>query len=637
MGMTLSWRGINIEVPNTNKRYEEKRINLVSDACGSITDGLLAVMGPSGCGKTSLLNALAGRVVNNSITTGEVLYNGKERVPGEWMKFTGFVDHVDSIYENLTAYEMVMYAAKFKPANKKVNIHGKIIHLFKKLGINHVKDKKMENLFGGERKRVMICTELIRDPKVLILDEPTSGLDNNTSHKLVQLLKSIAEEGTMVIFSIQQPDEITVESVDKILLLSHGRSVYMGDFVDCKNYLEKKGFKKYPKESFSNFAMRILDIESGVYHDSEQASTLNGLVSDVKNTYDFDSFEKIPSKKAKYFVDYSLDLTHISVIYTRRIKMKLFAFATITRLFFLCISLGVAAWISKNKYRVAIAKAISSAMGGSNQTGTLKNAEFHELEACRIIFSAALLPFIASFITTIASTSFMDDRNQVKKEIGQRLYSATSLFVAVYLYEATLTFAPFLIFLGIIHFYALSGHSKFIDFIPSICAYFISLTMYLGNGCLFTDKKFLAVSSCATTMFNLVPWNVVIMLAKYHGYIDMRSKWTIMTNLAASTIVANIFLQKTLLNYLRILKGDIFEALQSHLGTSSSHKVIISSAKLYDSIYETIHYNITGYPFNMLVAVGILVAIVAVYISIAILGLTRKYKTVMRFRLNGRK
>lgn len=323
--MNLEWRNIDISVLNHNKRYKQKRIKLVSDACGRAEKGLLAIMGPSGSGKTTLIKALAGRLAKGSSSTGIVTLDGVERDVATWVDIVGYVDQDDAIYEQLTARQTVTYAAKFRLKDRRINISEKVEILFKKLAIMHVLDCQMCNLSGGERKRVMIAVELVTDPKIIFLDEPTSGLDNNTTVKIIKLLKELSKEGRTILFTIHQPDDITAAEFDEILLLSQGRSVYMGKMVDCEQHLISQGFEKHPKETFSNFAMKVLDVEPGVYHETEESGKLDMLVEEVKQRFNFSADQKSVKKSNDGYVNFTPSLYHTMVLFSRRCKLDLFS------------------------------------------------------------------------------------------------------------------------------------------------------------------------------------------------------------------------------------------------------------------------------------------------------------------------
>lgn len=134
MEMDFSWSNIDVDVPNKNKRYGTKRIKLVSDACGNMQSGLLAVMGPSGSGKTTLMNTFVSRMPSGSQTSGKIMYNGKERTNlAKWQSEIGYVDQDDTIFSELTAYQTVEYAAKFRLKNhQSVNLGERKLSSFSK-------------------------------------------------------------------------------------------------------------------------------------------------------------------------------------------------------------------------------------------------------------------------------------------------------------------------------------------------------------------------------------------------------------------------------------------------------------------------------------------------------------------------
>lgn len=78
----FEWKNIDIEIKNLNKNYDTEKIKLISDTCGRMEHGILAIMGSGGSGKTTLLRTLAGHIPENCSTTGQVLFNGKETKHG---------------------------------------------------------------------------------------------------------------------------------------------------------------------------------------------------------------------------------------------------------------------------------------------------------------------------------------------------------------------------------------------------------------------------------------------------------------------------------------------------------------------------------------------------------------------------
>ncbi|KRH94998.1 ATP-binding Cassette (ABC) Transporter [Pseudoloma neurophilia] len=436
---TLSWHNINIEVPDKNKRYRESRIKLVSDACGSIKCGLLAIMGPSGSGKTTLLNSFVGRMPQNSYTTGKILYFGKDRDGVEFTKKIGFVGQDDTIFESMTAYQTVKYAADFRLENsKKLNLEQKIQTLFEKLSIGHVKDIIMSSLSGSDRKRVMIAVELITEPQIIFLDEPTSGLDNNSSYLLIKLLKSITDEEKTIIFTINQPDDRTVSEFTKTLLLSRGRTVYMGDFANCESELKQYCLERKPRETFSNFALRVLNVDPDKYQESAYGSVLNTLVEEMKKRNNFQPGLKAVKKSNDVIPELAVNFEHVFLIINRKYQLS---FLTLRNLIFNIIlfafTLCFVLWF---RY---LNRTPNLVISNKTPQEILDEACYRKFEdfLSSLIF---ISPFFSALLPMISGKAFYPETLQIKREINVATYSVTSYYLATYIYEF-LRYLPYLI------------------------------------------------------------------------------------------------------------------------------------------------------------------------------------------------
>lgn len=440
--MSLIWSNVDIEVPNNNKRFKKSRIKLISDACGVAEKGLLAIMGPSGSGKTTLLKALLGRIPNNSKTTGTILYNGEERNSNQWLRSVGFIDQDDSFYEILTAYEVIKTSAKLRSDYTPEEISNKINFIAEKLNIKHIMQNKMKSLSGGERKRVMIAIELVTDPKVILLDEPTSGLDNNTTHKLIQLLKLLAEEGRIIIFTIHQPDNITASFFDNIILLSRGKTIYAGEYQKCEIFLKDNGFGKLPEESFSNLAMRILDTGPDFDYESSSHDHLDEMANKIKNKYKSNSVSKIPKFSNDPSIYYSFDLNHFKILLFRRMKLYFFRIKTlIVILVYSLIVFFVMLFIQGMKSGV---KKIDSQ--DENLPTNIKNLGLSLTNwSTEDVIITCLLPALAAMVGSTAGLAFNPESAQVKRELGVNTYSIITYYFVVLIYEYLFALIPFLV------------------------------------------------------------------------------------------------------------------------------------------------------------------------------------------------
>lgn len=213
-----------------------------------ITEGpgkLIGIMGASGAGKTTLLNVLAGLV---KPTQGQILINGfdlhtqKERVHG----VIGYVSQDDLLIEELTVYENLYYNAKLCFSDfTEGQLHLRVMAVLENLGLDQRKDLRVGNpldktISGGQRKRLNIALELIREPAILFLDEPTSGLSSRDSENVIDLLKELSLKGKLIFVVIHQPSSDIYKMFDKMIIMDTGGfPAYYGPPVEAVTYFKK--------------------------------------------------------------------------------------------------------------------------------------------------------------------------------------------------------------------------------------------------------------------------------------------------------------------------------------------------------------------------------------------------------------
>jgi ABC-type multidrug transport system ATPase subunit len=206
---------------------------------------LIGIMGGSGSGKSTLLNVLNG---NLTPSKGKVTINGID-VHHERDKIRGVIGHVsqdDLLIEELTVFQNLFYNAKlcFGDLNTE-RITERVMRVLQSLGLFETKDLKVgspldKTISGGQRKRLNIALELIREPSVLFVDEPTSGLSSRDSENIMDLLKELALKGRLVFVVIHQPSSDIFKLFDKLLLMDQeGHPVYYGDPVDAVVYFKR--------------------------------------------------------------------------------------------------------------------------------------------------------------------------------------------------------------------------------------------------------------------------------------------------------------------------------------------------------------------------------------------------------------
>lgn len=207
---------------------------------------LIAVMGGSGVGKSTLLNILNGNipVQHGEITINQFnIHTQKKKIEG----LIGFVPQDDLLFEDLTVWENLYYNARlcFDKLSD-AEIQEKVSKVLNELELYSFKDLKVGSplkkfISGGQRKRLNIALELIREPSILFVDEPTSGLSSTDSEKVMLLLKQQARKGKLIMVNIHQPSSAIFKLFDKLWIMDKGgRPIYTGNPLDAIIYFKKE-------------------------------------------------------------------------------------------------------------------------------------------------------------------------------------------------------------------------------------------------------------------------------------------------------------------------------------------------------------------------------------------------------------
>lgn len=233
---------IQLTANNVWVRFKQGRIGLRNIYLNEESGKLIGIMGASGSGKSTLLETLNGK---NKPKEGEVIINGinVHKEPEKLKGLIGFVPQDDLLIEDLTVYENLYYAAKLCFADYTDHqLHELVNKTLLTLGIHETRDLKVGNplqktISGGQRKRLNIALELLREPAILFLDEPTSGLSSRDSENILDLLKELALKGKLVLTTIHQPSSDIFKMFDNLMLLDvGGYQIYYGDPVDAIVY-----------------------------------------------------------------------------------------------------------------------------------------------------------------------------------------------------------------------------------------------------------------------------------------------------------------------------------------------------------------------------------------------------------------
>ncbi|EKT4521529.1 amino acid ABC transporter ATP-binding protein [Pseudomonas putida] len=216
-----------IEVRDLVKVFDTR--GQVVRAVDNVTTGVakgevVVVLGPSGSGKSTFLRCLNGL---EHFDTGHVSIDGLQLDDPKtdinaYRREVGMVFQHFNLFPHMTVLENLCLAQKVVRKRSKAEREAKAKALLEKVGIGQKANEYPSRLSGGQQQRVAIARALAMDPKVMLFDEPTSALDPEMVGEVLDVMKTLAQEG-MTMVCVTHEMGFAREVADRVLFFDHGK------------------------------------------------------------------------------------------------------------------------------------------------------------------------------------------------------------------------------------------------------------------------------------------------------------------------------------------------------------------------------------------------------------------------------
>ena len=206
-----------IEITNLSKHFEE--IVAVDNLSLAVYPSqIIALLGPNGAGKSTLMNMIAGYLTPSS---GEInILSLSNQL--EIKQNIGFLPEGSPLYDDMSVKSFLTYISKLK--NQSLSEVDRVMDI---ANISHVANQKIETLSKGYKRRVGFASAIIGNPPILLLDEPTDGLDPNQKDHMLNIIREMSHEKTIII-STHLLDEAQSIS-NRIIIMNNGTIKADGD------------------------------------------------------------------------------------------------------------------------------------------------------------------------------------------------------------------------------------------------------------------------------------------------------------------------------------------------------------------------------------------------------------------------
>ena len=215
-----------------------------------INDGdFVLLCGPSGCGKTTLLTNIKKELMPAGNRTGEIRFNGVRIDDLDDISSACDIGYLFQNPDSQIVTDTVIQEIAFPLENIGLpteEIRNRISEIVAFFGINDILHRNVNELSGGQKQLVNLCSLLVLRPKVLLLDEPMSQLDPIASYEFLSIIRRLNEEFSITVIMSEHKADSIFPFIDKAIFLKDGKIEFDDNAHDiCRDVIDDEIFENY--------------------------------------------------------------------------------------------------------------------------------------------------------------------------------------------------------------------------------------------------------------------------------------------------------------------------------------------------------------------------------------------------------
>jgi len=184
-----------------------------------------AIVGPSGSGKTTFLNLISGL---DTATSGKIWLNGKLLIDMSGRELSdfrrdniGFIFQAYNLIPVLTVEENIEYIMLLQGIGKSER-RERVNAVLSRVGLEGMAGRLPTKLSGGQQQRVAVARAIVSNPSLVLADEPTANLDSKSANDLLDMMKTLNEDGGMT-FLFSTHDKKIMDKARRLIVLRDGQ------------------------------------------------------------------------------------------------------------------------------------------------------------------------------------------------------------------------------------------------------------------------------------------------------------------------------------------------------------------------------------------------------------------------------